>query len=89
MIQDRKVVIGIKILSGLGSLPCQKVVRKPDPEEPFCGLVFKVLPAKTGDLSWVRVYSGALKANSREIGFRGRRFEHLVLALQLSRTRVN
>jgi elongation factor G len=39
--------------------------RKPQPDEPFCGLVFKVLPAKTGDLSWVRVYSGTLKANSR------------------------
>ncbi|MEM9411862.1 MAG: GTP-binding protein, partial [Planctomycetota bacterium] len=23
--------------------------RKPDPKEPFCGLVFKILPAKTGD----------------------------------------
>lgn len=39
--------------------------RKPLQDEPFCGLVFKVLPAKTGDLSWVRVYSGVLKANSR------------------------
>ncbi len=39
--------------------------REPDPDEPFCGLVFKILPAKTGDLYWVRVYSGILKANSR------------------------
>ncbi len=39
--------------------------RKPDETEPFCGLVFKILPAKTGDLYWVRVYSGELKANSR------------------------
>ena len=42
-----------------------RVIRKPDPAEPFCGLVFKVLPYKTGDLSWVRVYSGVLKGNSR------------------------
>ncbi len=41
------------------------VRRKPSPEEPFCGLVFKVIPAKTGDLDWVRVYSGVLKANTR------------------------
>lgn len=40
-------------------------VRKPDAKEPFCGLVFKVVAAKTGDLSFIRVYSGALKANSR------------------------
>jgi elongation factor G len=43
----------------------KKEVRRADENEPFCGLVFKVLPAKTGDLSWVRVYSGKLKANSR------------------------
>ena len=39
--------------------------RKPDPKEPFCGLVFKILPAKTGDFYWIRVYSGELKANTR------------------------
>ena len=42
-----------------------KLRRSPSPDEPFCGLVFKVLPAKTGDIHWVRVYSGTLKANSR------------------------
>lgn len=41
--------------------------RKPNPDEPFCGLVFKILPAKTGDLYWIRVYSGTLKANSRAL----------------------
>ncbi len=39
--------------------------RKPTEDEPFCGLVFKILPAKTGDLYWLRVYSGQLKSNSR------------------------
>ncbi|MGI9455055.1 MAG: elongation factor G [Aeoliella sp.] len=43
----------------------KKVVRKPDPKEPFCGLVFKILPYKTGDLYWVRIYSGEIKPNSR------------------------
>ena len=42
-----------------------KLRRPPSEDEPFCGLVFKVLPAKTGDMHWVRVYSGLLKANSR------------------------
>ncbi|HYW80191.1 MAG TPA: elongation factor G, partial [Thermoguttaceae bacterium] len=42
-----------------------KVVRKPDPKEPFCGLVFKIVADKHGDLHYVRVYSGTLKANSR------------------------
>ncbi len=39
--------------------------RKPVSSEPFCGLVFKILPAKTGDLYWIRVYSGELKSNTR------------------------
>jgi elongation factor G len=45
--------------------PTKKIIRKPDPAEPFCGLVFKVLPYKTGDLAWVRIYSGTLEPNSR------------------------
>jgi elongation factor G len=49
----------------VGEKQKKKLVRKPDAEEPFCGLVFKVLPAKTGDIHWVRVYSGVLKSNSR------------------------
>ena len=44
----------------------EKVLRRnPDVKEPFCGLVFKILPAKTGDNYWIRVYSGQLKQNSR------------------------
>jgi len=43
----------------------KRIKRPPDPKEPFCGLVFKVQPFKTGDLSWVRIYSGELKPNSR------------------------
>jgi elongation factor G len=45
--------------------PVKKIRRKPDPAEPFCGLVFKVQPYKTGDLAWVRIYSGQLEPNSR------------------------
>jgi elongation factor G len=43
----------------------KSLLRKPDPKEPFCGLVFKILPAKTGDMFWIRVYSGRLESNSR------------------------
>lgn len=45
--------------------PNKKLIRKPDPKEPFCGLVFKVQADRYGDLDYVRVYSGRLKANSR------------------------
>jgi elongation factor G len=39
--------------------------RKPDPKEPFCGLVFKIVADAHGELFYVRVYSGTLKAQSR------------------------
>jgi elongation factor G len=39
--------------------------RKPDSDEPFCGLVFKILADRHGDLYYVRVYSGQLKASTR------------------------
>ena len=45
--------------------PDKKILRKPDPNDPFCALVFKILPAKTGDMFWIRVYSGKLESNSR------------------------
>ncbi|MBM4057142.1 MAG: GTP-binding protein, partial [Planctomycetes bacterium] len=41
------------------------VSRPPDPAAPFCGLVFKILTEKHGDLAFLRVYSGTLKAGSR------------------------
>jgi len=43
----------------------EKILRKADPAEPFCGLVFKIQADRHGDLHYVRVYSGELKANSR------------------------
>ncbi len=39
--------------------------RKPSPQEPFSGLVFKITSDAHGDLSFVRVYSGTLKAGTR------------------------
>ncbi len=42
-----------------------EVTRRPSPDEPFCGLVFKITNDAHGDLSFVRIYSGQLKAGSR------------------------
>jgi len=47
------------------SNPEKKLERKPEPDEPFCALLFKIVADKHGDLCFVRVYSGELKANSR------------------------
>ncbi|MBI2804833.1 MAG: elongation factor G [Planctomycetes bacterium] len=39
--------------------------RKPDPKEPLAALVFKIVADSHGDLYFLRIYSGTLKANSR------------------------
>ncbi|MGI8979714.1 MAG: elongation factor G [Pirellulaceae bacterium] len=64
---DMPPVEGEEVVSDKKKKPAEakKITRDPSPDEPFCGLVFKVLPAKTGDIHWVRVYSGTLKSNSR------------------------
>ena len=45
--------------------PPPPVTRAADPAAPFCGLVFKIVAEKHGDLSFVRIYSGTLRAGSR------------------------
>jgi len=42
-----------------------KLFRKAEEDEPFCALLFKIQADKHGDLHYLRVYSGTLKANSR------------------------
>ncbi len=42
-----------------------QLLRSPNEKDPFCALVFKILPAKTGDNYWIRVYSGSIGQNSR------------------------
>src|SRR5262245_39011256 len=39
--------------------------RKPDPKEPFCGLVFKAAWHPSGNRFFVRVYSGVMRAGMR------------------------
>jgi elongation factor G len=45
--------------------PDKELTRKPSNDEPFCGLVFKIVADKHGDLHFMRIYSGVLKANTR------------------------
>jgi elongation factor G len=40
-------------------------IRKPDPDEPFAALVFKIQADPHGELFYLRIYSGTVKANSR------------------------
>jgi elongation factor G len=48
-------------VEGLNPKTKDTVQRKPDPKEPFSGLAFKTVAEPTGDLVYVRVYSGELR----------------------------
>src|SRR5262245_19434092 len=50
---------------GMNPKKAKEEKRKPDFKDPFCGLVFKVIAQDTGDLFYIRVYSGVVKANTR------------------------
>lgn len=41
--------------------------RKPDPKEPFCGLVFKAAWHPSGHRFFIRVYSGVMRPNMRAL----------------------
>lgn len=41
------------------------VSRNPDPDAPFCALVFKIVADKHNDLFFARIYSGTVKSGSR------------------------
>jgi elongation factor G len=43
----------------------QPLTRRADPDEPLAALVFKITSDQHGDLNFVRIYSGTLKANTR------------------------
>jgi len=45
--------------------PTKLVERRPDPEEPFTALIFKIVNDQHGDLTYVRVYSGRLERGQR------------------------
>jgi elongation factor G len=43
----------------------ESLIRLPDPDAPFTALAFKTITEKTGDLTFIRVYSGVLKNGSQ------------------------
>ena len=54
--------------------PEKIIERRSDPEDYFCGLVFKIVNDQHGDLTYVRVYSGRLEKGSRVLNSnRGKR----------------
>jgi len=54
--------------------PTKILERNLTPDDPFCGLVFKIVNDQHGDLTYVRIYSGRLEKGSRVLNSnRGKR----------------
>ena len=54
-----------------------ETLRRADPNEPFCALLFKIVADRHGDLNYLRIYSGILSANSRVLNPREDKKENI------------
>src|SRR6185369_9956319 len=62
----------------------EKIIeRHPNPEEPFCGLAFKIVSDQHGDLTYVRVYSGRLEKGSRVLNSNRNKRENISRMFQM------
>jgi len=58
--------LDVPAVSGHASVKSDReLLRKADPDEPMSALVFKMTSDQHGDLNFIRVYSGTVKAGSR------------------------
>jgi elongation factor G len=62
----------------------KELVRKLVPEEPFCGLAFKIVDDKFGTLTYVRVYSGIMEQGTRVLNANKNSKENISRLFQMS-----
>ena len=63
--------------------PEKVVERHCDPDEPFCGLAFKIVADKFGELTFVRVYSGTVPKGTRVLNVTRDKKENLSRIFQM------
>jgi elongation factor G len=63
--------------------PEKIIERHPNPDEPFCGLAFKIVNDQHGDLTYVRVYSGKLEKGSRVLNSNRNKRENISRMFQM------
>jgi elongation factor G len=63
--------------------PAILIERHPNPDEPFCGLAFKIVNDQHGDLTYVRVYSGKLEKGSRVLNSNRQKRENISRMFQM------
>jgi elongation factor G len=63
--------------------PDRIIERHPTPDEPFCGLIFKIVNDPHGDLTYVRVYSGRLAKGTRVLNVNRNKKENISRMFQM------
>ena len=63
--------------------PEKIVERKLESDQPFCGLVFKIVNDQHGDLTYVRIYSGTLEKGSRVLNVNRNKRENISRMFQM------
>jgi elongation factor G len=63
--------------------PDTEIIRKLVPEEPFCGLAFKIVSDQHGELTYVRVYSGKLQKGERVLNSNRNKKENISRLFQM------
>jgi elongation factor G len=63
--------------------PDKVIERHPNPDEPFCGLAFKIVNDQHGDLTYVRIYSGKLEKGSRVLNSNRNKRENISRMFQM------
>ena len=61
----------------------EKISRKPNTDEPMCLMAFKTIAESTGDLTFVRVYSGVLRKGIRVLNPRTGKSERIGRLVQI------
>jgi elongation factor G len=63
--------------------PEKTIERHSNPDEPFCGLAFKIVSDQHGDLTYVRVYSGRLEKGTRVLNSTRNKRENISRMFQM------
>jgi len=61
----------------------KEIIRKLTPDEPFCGLAFKIVSDQHGELTYVRVYSGKLEKGARVLNSNRNKRENISRLFQM------
>jgi len=67
----------VPAIEGMNPKTDETVARAPEPEEPMCLMAFKTVAEPTGDLTFVRVYSGVLRKGTRVLNPRTGKYERI------------